>query len=125
MHYIEESTILGERAGPEKNVSLYANQPESVREGLAMAFHSVENTVKTTSKMFRRIRNDVSNSNSVSEQVGEIARSSPVLLIRPLIGTTEAISKTLMGLSNGIDSQHIRDLKEKYARQEPDVSKGM
>lgn len=39
-------------------------------------------------------------------------------MIRPMIGTTEAIMKTLMGLSNEIDPTYIVENREKYGSDE-------
>lgn len=119
---LSESLILDVADLPEngKKISLYANQPESVKSGLQMAYNSMGKTVKMTSKTFEKIRKDVAETDSIPDKMAKIAKLSPVILIRPLIGATEAISKTLMGLGNSIDRERMRDLRQKYVTLEAD-----
>ncbi|SGZ48041.1 CIC11C00000001137 [Sungouiella intermedia] len=98
----------------EKMVSLYSNQPANVKEGLKSAYKSLEKNIKTTKKKLIGLRNDLQDAENFQELLATIAKSSPVIVIRPMIGTTEAVMKTLMGLGNGIDSRYMTENQDKY-----------
>ena len=51
------------------------------------------------------------------DSLAAIAKSSPILLMRPIIGTTEALLKVLMGLSNEIDDRYVIENKDKYKEE--------
>lgn len=38
----------------------------------------------------------------------------PVILLRPMIGTSEAIANVLLGISNSIDKDKLIEKQEKY-----------
>ena len=62
----------------------------------------------------RELKRELKSAESVQDQLISVAKSSPVIVIRPLIGGTEAMMKTLMGLSNGIDSRTLQESHDKY-----------
>src|SRR5699024_2830544 len=41
-----------------------------------------------------------------------VAKAAPIALIRPVIGATEAVSKTLLGVTNQIDPRQMRDIED-------------
>lgn len=98
----------------QKVFSLYADQPQNMREGMNKAYNSL-------GKNFNIAKNTVINaSEKVSESKGAkgafaiMAKAAPVAIMRPLIGTTEAISKTLIGLTNQIDPKERLKANDKY-----------
>ncbi|EGW33356.1 uncharacterized protein SPAPADRAFT_151331 [Spathaspora passalidarum NRRL Y-27907] len=98
----------------EKLVSLYSNQPENIQQGLKLAYKSIGRNLKVTRNQLITLKNQLNESDSFQESVASVIRNSPIILIRPMIGTTEALSKALMGISNKIDSKHIIENKDKY-----------
>ncbi|RLV95950.1 Autophagy-related protein 2 [Spathaspora sp. JA1] len=98
----------------EKLVSLYSNQPESIQQGLELAYKSIGRNLKVTKNQLITLKNELNESESFQESVVTVLRNSPIILIRPMIGTTEALSKALMGISNKVDSKHIIENKDKY-----------
>lgn len=98
----------------EKLVSLYSNQPSNAKEGLVSAYKSLGRNLKLTKKSLQRLKDDLVDSDTIQDLLTTIAKRSPVIIIRPVIGTTEAVVKTLMGISNQVDSRHIRDSRDKY-----------
>lgn len=98
----------------EKMVSLYSNQPSNAKDGLKSAYKSLEKNMKTTKSKIIRLKNDLNGAENFQDSLVKIAKSSPVIVIRPMIGTTEAVMKTLMGISNGIDSRYIVESQDKY-----------
>lgn len=43
-----------------------------------------------------------------------VVRAVPIAVLKPMIGTSEAISKTLMGLHNTLDPQSQIETETKY-----------
>lgn len=98
----------------EKVVSLYSNQPTNTKEGLKSAYKSMGRNLTSTKKHFSHLKKDLQGAENFQQLISSIAKSSPVLVIRPLIGTTEAMMKALMGLSNEIDSRYVSESQDKY-----------
>lgn len=104
----------------EKMISLYSNQPSNAKEGLISAYKSLGRNLKITKKSLRRLKDDLKDSDTIQDLLTTIAKLSPVIVIRPVIGTTEAVVKTLMGISNQVDSKHIKESKDKYRSENPE-----
>ncbi|KAG7665878.1 ATG2 [[Candida] subhashii] len=102
----------------EKLVSLYSNQPENIKQGLKSAYKSIGRNLKLTGKQLVNLKNELNESESFQESMATVLRNSPIILIRPMIGTTEALSKTLMGLSNKVDSRHMIEKRDKYRSEQ-------
>lgn len=99
-----------------KIVSLYSNQPTTTREGLQFAYKALGKNFKTTKRSLSGLTHELKNAENLQEQLSSIARKSPAIVIRPMIGTTEAIMKTLMGLSNEIDPTYVVENEDKYRK---------
>lgn len=123
---LANSEVLSENEGEyvEKMVSLYSNQPSNAKEGLRSAYKSLEKNLKSTKKKIVALKNDLQEADNFQELVASIAKSSPVIVIRPMIGTTEAVMKALMGISNGIDSRYITESQDKYRNERTNHSDG-
>ncbi|KAM3118769.1 hypothetical protein RJF_3245 [Candidozyma auris] len=102
----------------QKMVSLYSNQPVNTKEGLKYAYKSLGKNLKSTKKTIAGLSEELRRAENLQEQLSSVARTSPMIVIRPMIGTTEAIMKTLMGLSNEIDPTYIVENREKYGSDE-------
>lgn len=98
----------------EKLVSLYSDQPKNAKDGIKLAYKTLGRNLSSTMKRISDIKNELQDTGSVQDQLKVIAKSSPVLVIRPMIGTTEATMKALMGISNEIDSRPMRENRDKY-----------
>lgn len=46
----------------------------------------------------------------------KVIRAVPIAVLKPMIGASEAVSKTLLGLRNTMDPQNRRENEEKYKR---------
>lgn len=97
-----------------KVVSLYSKQPVTPGEGFKSAYASLGKNLSKTKRMIVDLKDELRDANSYQDQLASIAKSSPVIIIRPIIGTTEAVMKTLMGVSNGIDSRLLIENLDKY-----------
>ncbi|CCE66165.1 hypothetical protein TPHA_0O01990 [Tetrapisispora phaffii CBS 4417] len=106
-------------------ISLYADQPLNVHQGLEEAYHALEknlyiayDTIKDKTKVSNG-ENDFSITNDYGPKLTALsaAKAAPIAIIRPLIGATEAISKTLLGISNQLDKQQHLNYEDKYKPQ--------
>lgn len=95
-------------------ISLYANQPLDIHEGLEDAYSSLEKNIHIAYDSLWKDTNNGNATNSISAAAVSIAKAAPVAIIRPLIGTTEAITKTLQGLSNQFNKEQEVIISGKY-----------
>lgn len=95
-------------------VSLYSNQPGTLQEGIQVAYGSIARNMSSMRQAVVEAGDRASRSDTLSGALTELARAAPVVVIRPLIATSEAISKTLMGGVNAMDPDQKRSLEEKY-----------
>lgn len=103
---------------PQKPASLYSNQPLTTHEGLTKAYDSMGRNISLAYKLAKNTGKEVSHAETNKEAAMYIARATPGVLLRPLIGATEALSKTLQGLNNELDSDKTQRLQaeDKYKR---------
>ncbi|KAI5968854.1 ATG2 [Candida margitis] len=107
----------------QKMVSLYSNQPESFQQGLLSAYKSLGKNFKLTGKQLTKLKKELDKQETVPDSIATVLKNSPVILIRPMIGTTEALSRTLMGIGNVIDPKHMVENKDKYRSESSDDGK--
>ncbi|EDO16646.1 hypothetical protein Kpol_529p26 [Vanderwaltozyma polyspora DSM 70294] len=100
--------------GQPKIVSLYADQPLDVREGLEEAYHSLERHLFIAYNSIKNRSTNMDVLESPTMTVLSMAKAAPIAIIRPLIGATEALSKALQGISNQLDKNQIENNKDKY-----------
>lgn len=98
----------------EKLVSLYSNQPETIEQGLKSAYKSLGTNFKLTKKQLLKLRRELAETDTIQDSMVTVLKNSPIILMRPLIGSTEAVSKLLMGVGNQIDGKKLVEKKDKY-----------
>ena len=99
-----------------RRISLYANQPRNVQEGLGDAYISLGKHINMAYGTIKSTRMKLNQSDSLNSRTAivSVAKVAPIVAIRPLIGATEALSKTLQGLSNQIDRSRLEEIRDKY-----------
>lgn len=98
----------------QRAISLYSNQPTGAQEGLQLAYGSIGRNLKSAKVAVLRTRDAMADAGSVPEAAVAMVKGAPVILIRPMIGATEAVLKTLLGLTNQIDPLLKAESEEKY-----------
>ena len=88
-------------------VSMYANQPANLRQGVSQAITGMTRNVVTARDAIAALPRDL-------EDPSVTAKAASVAVLRPLIGTTEMISKTLLGLRNSMNPEQRRLNDDKY-----------
>ncbi|KAG0669731.1 autophagy- protein 2 [Maudiozyma exigua] len=115
----------GKKPGEEaKIISLYADQPLDIHRGLEEAYSSLEkhlNIAYDTVWKNSQQKNHSENENRDAKVAAVSAmKVAPIAIIRPLIGVTEALSKTFQGISNQVDKKNIQDVNDKYKTNRKD-----
>ncbi|KAG7829718.1 hypothetical protein KL920_002577 [Ogataea angusta] len=106
----------------QKIVSLYSNQPENLNEGLQTAYTSLGRNLVTAREAIVSASTRAARSGSAQIAAREFAKATPIMVIRPIIGTTEAISRTLQGGINILDPEEKRRSEEKYKNTKKEES---
>ncbi|KAH3674923.1 hypothetical protein WICMUC_002943 [Wickerhamomyces mucosus] len=97
-----------------KNISLYANQPINLKEGLQLAYDSLGRNFLVAKEAMIKAGQDISESSSAHDTGLIIAKAAPIALIRPIIGATEATSRALLGINNQFDPEQWKYVEDKY-----------
>lgn len=101
--------------GEPKIVSLYADQPLDLHEGLEEAYLSLEKHMHLVYDVVWRTKGEIKETKAGAAAAAvSVAKVAPVAIIRPLIGATEAVAKALQGISNQFDKEQIYDMHDKY-----------
>ena len=93
-------------------ISLYADQPVGVLQGLRGAYGSLERDLLTARDAIVAMPGEVLESGSAQDAAKVVLRRAPTVIFRPAIGASKAISQTLMGATNALDPQHRRRMEE-------------
>ncbi|KIW18905.1 hypothetical protein PV08_03194 [Exophiala spinifera] len=95
-----------------KHISLYADQPVGIRQGLRTAYSSLERDLLLAKDAIVAIPGEVMASGSAKGAAAAILRQSPTIILRPAIGASKAVGQTLMGAGNMLDKQNLRRMDE-------------
>ncbi|OAP56167.1 hypothetical protein AYL99_09346 [Fonsecaea erecta] len=99
-----------------KQISLYADQPIGIKQGLRTAYASLERDLLIARDAVVAVPGEVMASSSAKGAAKAILKQSPTIILRPAIGATKAVGQTLMGAGNMLDKQNLRRIDEKYKR---------
>ncbi|KAJ2783630.1 autophagy- protein 2 [Coemansia javaensis] len=110
--------------------SKYARQPENLSDGMRQAYASLRSNVGDAVQTILAIpvvvqeeagddahdgaHDGAAGRSPVHGSVRAVVRAVPVAVLKPMIGATEAVSKTLLGLRNTIEPARRGQLKDKY-----------
>ncbi|KAI2630039.1 hypothetical protein GGS21DRAFT_545186 [Xylaria nigripes] len=99
-----------------EQISLYANQPTGVMQGLRGAYTSLARDLNLTRDAIIAVPGEIMESENAQGAAKAVLRRAPTIVFRPLIGSSKAIGQTLMGATNSLDPQNRRRIDEKYKR---------
>lgn len=91
-----------------KQISLYADQPASVVQGLRHAYTSLARDLHVARDAIIAVPAEVRESTSATGAAKVVIKHAPTIIFRPAIGATKAIGQTLMGATNSLDPQNLR-----------------
>jgi len=97
-------------------ISRYAEQPEGVKEGLRSAYKSLSKNFTLAGQTILALPLEVHERSGNEGVVRTVVRAVPIALLRPMIGASEAVSQTLLGLRNTVDpaKRHADEHKYKH-----------
>ncbi|KAI1462592.1 hypothetical protein F4805DRAFT_408558 [Annulohypoxylon moriforme] len=99
-----------------KQISLYADQPTGVMQGLRGAYSSLARDLNVARDAIIAVPGEVMESQSAQGAAKAVLKRAPTIIFRPLIGSSKAIGQTLMGATNALDPQNQRRVEQKYKR---------
>ncbi|KAI1270624.1 hypothetical protein F5Y18DRAFT_18246 [Xylariaceae sp. FL1019] len=100
----------------QKQISLYANQPTGVVQGLRGAYSSLARDLNAARDAIIAVPAEIMESENAQGAAKAVLRRAPTIIFRPLIGSSKAIGQTLMGATNSLDPNNERRISEKYKR---------
>ncbi|KAL6857647.1 autophagy- protein 2 [Amphichorda felina] len=113
-----EGTWDEEDLGPEekKQISLYADPPPSVLQGLRGGYRSLARDVNMARDAIIAVPGEIMQSQSPGGAAKAVWKRAPTIVFRPAVGVTKVIGQTLMGATNAMDPEHRRRVDEKYKK---------
>ncbi|RPA81536.1 hypothetical protein BJ508DRAFT_326223 [Ascobolus immersus RN42] len=105
-----------EDPSPRNQISPYADQPSSIGQGLRGAYQSLNKNFGEARDALRSIPGQAAEKGSVQGAAGVVARAGAIAVLRPMVGVTEAVGRTLHGVGNSLDREHLRKVEDKYKR---------
>jgi len=97
-----------------KQISLYADQPSGVRQGLRRAYDSLSRDITYTKDVIIGIPTDIADSRSATGMAKTVLGKAPVIILRPAIGAAKATGQLMLGVTNTVDPENKRRADEKY-----------
>lgn len=91
-----------------KQISLYADQPTGMMQGLRGAYSSLTRDLYMARDAVIAVPGEVMESQSAQGAAKAVLRRAPTIIFRPAIGATKAIGQTLLGATNSLDPENRR-----------------
>lgn len=95
-----------------KQISLYADQPTGVIQGLRGGYRSLTRDVNLARDAIIAVPGEVMQSQGPGGAARAVWRKAPTIIFRPAMGVTKVIGQTLMGATNTMDPQNRRRIDE-------------
>lgn len=99
-----------------KKISLYADQPVGVVQGLRGGYASLERDLLMAKDAIVAMPGEVMDSGSAGGAARAVLRTAPTVILRPAMGVSKAVGQTLMGATNSLDPANRRRADDKYKR---------
>ncbi|KAL8813336.1 MAG: hypothetical protein Q9223_000173 [Gallowayella weberi] len=99
-----------------KRISLYADQPVGVIQGLRGAYASLERDLLTAKDAIVAMPGEVMESGTAGGAAKAVLKGAPTIILRPALGVSKAVGRTLMGATNSLDPANRRRIEEKYKK---------
>lgn len=91
-----------------KQISLYADQPTGVIQGLRHAYSSLARDLNVARDAIIAVPGEVMESRNAQGAATAVMRRAPTIIFRPAIGATRAVGQALMGATNALDPENLR-----------------
>ncbi|KAL8683394.1 MAG: hypothetical protein Q9186_000656 [Xanthomendoza sp. 1 TL-2023] len=105
-----------------KRISLYADQPVGVIQGLRGAYASLERDLLTAKDAIVAMPGEVMESGTAGGAAKAVLKGAPTIILRPALGVSKAVGRTLLGATNSLDPANRRRIEERgYQERRSDV----
>jgi len=95
-----------------KKISLYADQPIGVVQGLRGAFRGLERDLLLARDAIVAVPGEVVESGSAKAAARAVWKRAPTVILRPAIGVSKAVGQTLLGAGNSLDPSNRRRMED-------------
>lgn len=95
-----------------KKISLYADQPVGVVQGLRGAFSGLERDLLLARDAIVAVPGEVVESGSAKAAARAVWKRAPTVVLRPAIGVSKAVGQTLLGAGNTLDPSNRRKMED-------------
>lgn len=93
-----------------KQISLYADQPTGVVQGLRHAYSSLARDLNVARDAVIAVPGELVERGAART----VMSRAPTIIFRPAIGATRAVGQALMGATNALDPENLRRAEDKY-----------
>ncbi|KAF3762878.1 hypothetical protein M406DRAFT_99196 [Cryphonectria parasitica EP155] len=97
-----------------KQISLYADQPTGVIQGLRHAYSSLARDLNVARDAIIAVPAEVMESQNAHGAARAVMRRAPTIIFRPAIGATRAVGQALMGATNAMDPENLRRVDDSH-----------
>ncbi|KAF5380922.1 hypothetical protein D9615_004012 [Tricholomella constricta] len=98
-------------------ISKYSQQPVDIKEGVQSAYKSLRKNFNSAAQTILAVPMEVYERSGNEGPVRSVIRAVPIAVLKPMIGASEAVSKTLLGLHNSLDPDIRHENEAKYKRR--------
>jgi len=91
-----------------KKISLYANQPVGVLQGLRGGYAGLQRDLLTARDAFIAVPGEVMESGNAAGVFRAVRKHAPTVILRPAIGVAKAGGQILMGATNSLDPVNLQ-----------------
>jgi len=113
------ATNMLELLGGEKttDTSKYANQPSNLIDGFQEAYTTISQQIRESSDNLLIIPLQQYELYGTSGYVTAMAKAIPLAIIKPIMGTTDGMSKVILGAKNQLNKEEKKISDSKYRNQ--------
>ncbi|EGD93411.1 hypothetical protein TESG_00956 [Trichophyton tonsurans CBS 112818] len=98
--------------GAKQQISLYADQPVGVIQGLRGAYAGLGRDLSVARDAIIAVPGEIMETENVTEAAQAALRSAPTIILGPAISAAGAVGKTLLGARNTLDPENKRRADE-------------
>ncbi|KAG6876556.1 hypothetical protein C0993_002318 [Termitomyces sp. T159_Od127] len=95
-------------------ISKYAQQPADLKEGVQSAYKSLRRNINSAAQTILAVPMEIYERSGSEGPARSVIRAVPIAVLKPMIGASEAVSKTLLGLRNTLDPDIRHENEAKY-----------
>lgn len=99
-----------------KQISLYANQPVGVFQGLRGGYAGLQRDLILARDAIIAVPGEVMEGGDAAGVLRAVRKHAPTVILRPAIGVARAGGQILMGATNSLDPVHLQRAEAKYKK---------